>query len=331
MTSPVTKASVIVPAHNEAHVIGRLLGRLASPEAAEELEIVVVANGCTDDTAEVAASFEPTIQVLSIPTASKRAALAAGNRAANGFPRVYIDADVELELEDIRALAETLQRPGVLAATAELGHDFTGCRWPIRWYYDIWTRLPEVKRGLFGRGVVALSKTGYRRVEHLPPLLADDLAASLAFSPDERAVAPGAHVIVHPPLTLSNLLRVRIRAALGVAQVERVDGAPASTASTRPIDLLRMIREDPKLSPRVALFLAVAVIARIGAKRAVRRGDYSTWLRDDSTRHGPADAQADRQDTDTDERAGNELREDDDERGSLATGRETSPRPDSSS
>jgi glycosyltransferase involved in cell wall biosynthesis len=293
MTTPTTKASVIVPAHNEAHVIGRLLGRLASSEAAEELEIVVVANGCTDDTAEVAASFEPTIRVLSIPTASKRAALAAGNRAANGFPRVYVDADVELRLEDIRALAETLQRPGILAATTELGHDFTGCPWPIRWYYDIWTRLPEVKRGLFGRGVVALSEAGYRRVAHLPPLLADDLAASLAFSPDERVVAPDAHVIVHPPLTLLNLLRVRIRAALGVAQVKRIEGAPASTASTRPIDLLRMIREDPKLSPRVALFLAVAVIARIGAKRAVRRGDYSTWLRDDSTRHVPDDAQAD--------------------------------------
>jgi hypothetical protein len=38
------------------------------------------------------------------------------------------------------------------------------------------------------------------------------------------------------------------------------------------------------MAPRVALFLAVAVLARLKARRAVRQGDYSTWLRDESSR-----------------------------------------------
>ncbi len=279
-----TALSVIVPAHNEAPVIQRLLDRLASPASQGELEVLVVANGCVDDTAVVAESFAPTVRVLSIPSASKREALAVGNREAQGFLRIYVDADVELGIEDVRALAEVLRRPGMLAAAPELTLAFAGCSWPIRWYYDVWTRLPEVRRGLFGRGVVAVSEAGYARIAKLPPMMADDLAASLAFDPSERCVATGAHVIVRPPLTFADLLRVRTRAATGVVEVERTEQAPASTARTRPSDLLALVREKPATAPRVALFVAVAMLARFRASRAVRRGDYSTWLRDDSSR-----------------------------------------------
>jgi glycosyltransferase involved in cell wall biosynthesis len=280
----VSTASIVVPAHNEAQVIGRLLSQLVPAGSSSDLDIVVVANGCTDETAAAASRFTPAVRVLSIPEASKRAALAAGNGAARGFPRIYVDADVELRRQDIEALVDALRSPGVLGATTELGHDFAGCRWPVRWYYDVWTRLPEVRRGLFGRGVVALSEAGYERVSQLPPLLADDLAASLVLAPEERAVAAGARVVVHPPRTLRDLLRVRVRAAVGVAQVKRTTGAPESTAGTRPRDLLRMAAGQPALVPRVTLFLAVAVVARRRAARAVRRGDYATWLRDESTR-----------------------------------------------
>ena len=230
--------SIVVPAHNEAHVIGRLLEQLASSAGSDELEVLVVANGCTDDTAQVAASFGPVVRVMSIPTASKREALAVGNREARGFPRIYVDADVELRTDDVRALAKALQRPGPLAAAPELLLDLAGSSWPIRWYFDVWTRLPEVRQGLFGRGVVAISEAGYARIATLPPVFADDLAASLAFSPSERVIAAGAQVVVHPPRTLADLVRVRTRVATGVTQVERTEGAPASTARTRPTDLL---------------------------------------------------------------------------------------------
>jgi hypothetical protein len=280
----VNAASVIVPAHNEEFVIGRLLERLVSSADPGELEVIVVANGCTDDTVGVATSFGPMVRVLSITAASKREALAVGNREATGFPRIYVDADVELRTEDVRVLAETLQRPGVLAAAPELVLALAGSSWPVRWYYDVWTRLPEVGRGLFGRGVVAVSEAGYARIADMPPMLADDLVASLAFSPAERVIAVGAQAIVRPPRTFTALLRVRIRAAIGVTQVERTEGAPTSTARTRPSDLLAMVRDRPRLAPRVTLFLVVAVLARLQAGRTVRRGDYSTWLRDESSR-----------------------------------------------
>ena len=276
--------SVVIPAHNEAQVVGRLLSQLVSSAGTDEFDVVVVANGCTDHTAEVAASFAPRVRVLSTPIASKREALAAGNRAARGFPRLYVDADVELRAEDARALAEALRRPGVLGAGPELTHDMTGRSWPVRWYYDVWARLPEVRRGLFGRGVVGVSAAGYERISSLPPVFADDLAASLAFLPDERVIVPHARVIVHPPRTFADLMRVRVRAAMGVDQIEQTEGAPSSTARTRPSDVFVIARRNPLLAPRVALFLAVAVLARRRASRMVAQGGHTKWLRDESSR-----------------------------------------------
>ena len=277
-------ATIIVPAHNEGLVIGRLLTQLVSAAQPGELDIIVVANGCTDNTVEVAGTFEPQVRVLSIPVASKREALRAGDHAALGFPRVYVDADVELGTEDVRALYNALRRPGTLAAGPQRVLPMSGRSWLVRWYYDIWTRLPEVRSGLFGRGVIAVNAEGYERVASLPPLLSDDLAVSLIFAPGERTIVPGARVVVHPPRTFGDLLRRRVRASTGVTQVERAKGAPRLTARTRLTDLLAMVRQEPRIALRVPVFLSVAVLARIRGGRATRKRDYSTWLRDESSR-----------------------------------------------
>jgi len=279
---------IVIPAHNEAQVIGRLLGQLVATAEEGEFDILVVANGCNDNTAEVAAAFGPPVRVLSVPVASKREALAAGNRAANGFPRFYVDADVELRAEDVRELGQALQRPGVLAVSPERTLAMTGRRWPIRWYYDVWARLPEVEQGLFGRGVIGVSEAGYARVAAMPPVLADDLVASLVFSPAERVIVPGTMVTVHTPRTFADLLRVRTRAAMGVNEIERTEDAPDSTARTRPADLVRMASRDVRLAPRVALFLGVALLARARARRVAARHHDSEWLRAESSRTGPA-------------------------------------------
>jgi glycosyltransferase involved in cell wall biosynthesis len=276
--------TVIIPAHNEARVIGRLLDRMITHARPGELDVIVVANGCTDDTAEVAAACGPMVRVVTIPVPSKREALMAGDREAHGFPRIYVDADIELGTSDIRALDEALRKPGVLAAGPSRALAMTGRPWPVRWYYDVWTRLPEVRDGLFGRGVIGMSAAGHARIATLPPLLSDDLGWSLMFAASERLVVPDAHAVVHTPRTIADLLRRRIRAATGVTQLEDSEGSPRSTARTRPSDLLAIVRREPRMAPRVIVFLTVAVVARWRSRKATRRGDYTTWHRDESSR-----------------------------------------------
>jgi glycosyltransferase involved in cell wall biosynthesis len=277
-------ATVIIPAHNEAQVIGRLLTQLVSAAQPGELDIIVVPNGCTDDTAGVAGSFGPPVRVLSISAASKHEALRAGDGAARDFPRLYVDADVELRTDDVRALLAALEIPGILAAGPERVLVMSGVRWPVRRYYDVWTRLPEVRGGLFGRGVIAVSQAGHQRMGTLPRLLNDDGAVSFLFAPGERVIAPDAKVVVHPPRTLSDLLRRRVRVATGVTQIEHDASAPRSTARTRAADLVTMVKSEPHMALSVAIFAAVTFVARLRAGRAARQEDYSTWLRDESSR-----------------------------------------------
>lgn len=264
--------SVVIPAHNEARVIGRLLDGLLD---GERFDVVVVANGCTDDTAEVARAHG--VRVLETPEPSKRAALRLGDEAAAGYPRLYVDADIELTAASARALAEALAR-GFLAAAPQRVLALDGRSVLVRAYYAIWVRLPHVRAGLFGRGVIAVSEVGNERIRALPPVMADDLAASLAFTADERVIVPSARVVIQTPRTFTDLMRRRVRAVTSVSELE------SAGERTGMKDLIRIVVRRPWLAPAAVVFVAVALLARRRAARAIRAGDYTTWLRDESSR-----------------------------------------------
>lgn len=291
-TSGVT--SIVIPAHNEGRVIGRLLDALLTEAPAPGPDIVVVCNGCTDDTAAVAGARGPRVRVVEIPTPSKHKALRVGDEHARGFPRLYVDADVVVGAADVRALAEALATsPALLAAAPGRDIPLAGCAWPVRAYYRVWQLLPAVREGLFGRGVIAVSEPGHARLAALPPLMADDLAASLAFAPGERRVVESARVVVLPPRTWGDLIKRRVRAATSSAELERFQAGRASgpeasvpSARTGTGDLRALLRAQPRLLPGVAVFVVAALAARRGARRAIRTGDFSTWLRDESSRQG---------------------------------------------
>ena len=57
-----------------------MLERIIAGDPDAAIELIVVANGCTDDTARVAASVDPRVVVVEMPQASKIAALNAGER-----------------------------------------------------------------------------------------------------------------------------------------------------------------------------------------------------------------------------------------------------------
>ncbi len=278
-THPVV--SVVIPAHNEGAVIGRLLTGLLADAAPDEFDVLVVANGCTDDTAAAAGRFAG-VTVLTTPTPSKAAALRAGDERARRFPRRYVDADVELTTADARALAAALAEPGVLAAAPRRRLALDRRPLSVRWYYEFWERLPVVRDGLFGRVVIGVSEAGKRRLGAVPDVMGDDLAASIAFAPAERRVVPAATVVVHTPRTPGDLLRRRVRSI--VASTQLADRAGAADARTRRSDLLHVVRGRPSMALRLPVFLTVTLLSRVRARAQVRSGDFSTWLRDESSR-----------------------------------------------
>ncbi|MCU7726408.1 glycosyltransferase [Actinoplanes sp. KI2] len=284
MTGTETRASVVVPAHNEAAVIGRLLTALVADARPGEFDIVVVPNGCTDDTAAIARSFGESVTVVETPVANKHHALRLGDRHAGHHPRVYVDGDVVLDAAAVRHLADALSEPGVLAAAPARRLNMTGRALVVRWYYRVWELLPSVREGLYGRGVVAIAEGGHQRIAEMPEAMGDDLAASVAFAPTERRVVEEAVVEVHPPRTTRDLIKRRVRSLTATAQMREISPEHTDQARTSRADLVRLTRGQPALLPHVAVFLAVTVIARLKARKPVREGDFSTWLRDESSR-----------------------------------------------
>lgn len=276
-------ASVIIPAHNEERSIARTLTALLDGGERSDLDVVVVCNGCTDDTAGVARRFAPLVRVVEISEASKNAAVRAGNAASSVFPRVHLDADVELPGADVRALTAPLLDDDFLASAPQRSVPRDGCSPLVRWYYDVWEQLPQVRSGLFGRGVVALSAAGQARVSVLPSVMSDDLAMSDAFDEGERIVVDGATVVVRPPRTIRDLVRRRVRVATGNEQAHR-GGVRRQESGTSLSQLGRLAREQPLLAPRMLVFFGVTVVARMLSRRAVRAGDFTTWQRDESSR-----------------------------------------------
>jgi hypothetical protein len=159
--------------------------------------------------------------------------------------------------------------------------------WTVRWFYDVWDQLPVVRAGLFGRGVVGVSREGWERLRALPPLLGDDLAASLLFEPSRRRVVAEASVVVHPPRTARALIKIRTRALVSTLQAADDPSLAAASGSARtsPADLRAIAMAAPlRNGPKVAWFLALTVATKLQARRAVRSQDFRTWQRDDTSR-----------------------------------------------
>ncbi len=112
--------SLIIPASNEEGWIGRCLEAVAASDPVPGgLEVIVVANGCRDRTVEVARGFAERLaglQVLDLMQGSKPGALNAGDAAARGRMRAYLDADCVLSKGALAALAAALARDGAVYA-----------------------------------------------------------------------------------------------------------------------------------------------------------------------------------------------------------------------
>lgn len=285
--------SVVIAAHDEAPVLGGCLDALLTGDRTEDggpLDVTVVANGCTDATAAVARA-RPGVRVVELPQASKPAALNAGDAAAVGFPRVYLDADIRLPGPALRRLVTALAGGGpalpgggpALAAVPRRRLVLAGRPLPVRAYYAIHARLPGFATGLFGRGAIALSQAGRARFDRFPDQIADDLFLDSLFSDAEKRQVADVEAEVATPLRTRDLVRRLARVRAGNAAL-RATGAGTAT-NVRPAARLSWLRDvvlpRPWLAPAAAGYVGLTVTAALLARRRSRAG---RWGRDQSSR-----------------------------------------------
>jgi glycosyltransferase involved in cell wall biosynthesis len=288
------RPSVVIAAHNEEQVLGRCLESLTAGTHATELEIVVAANGCSDNTAAVARSF-PGVTVVELPRPGKAAALNAAEGVATGFPRIYLDADMCLTSDQVESLCDalairaegpdrrSLSTPPPLVAYPRRRMDLRGRPLLVRAYYAINQRLPAFTRGAFGRGVMCVSATGRRRFDVFPDVIADDLFLDSVFDGVEKRQVSEVEVLVQAPLRTRDLLRrlERVRRGNRLLRQELEHRTTVSVPPARTLSWLTDVAlRRPWLLPAAGVYVALTAVAELRSRRGTSQG----WGRDDSTR-----------------------------------------------
>jgi glycosyltransferase involved in cell wall biosynthesis len=274
--------SVVIPAHNESAGIRRCLDALFSGVAPGDLEVVLVCNGCVDDTAGVARSSGHPLRVLELETASKPAALRAADELATALPRIYLDADVVLQGSAARVVLERL-RAGAAAARPPIRYDSSASSAPVRSYYRARSRVPALLASLWGAGVYGLSEAGRSRFDVFPEVVADDLWVDRQFAPGEVEIVDCAPVVVAVPRRTRDLVRVLRRTYRGKAETAGVDPHDRSRETT--LSTLQQLRRSAAAGPCAALDAATYAALALGARLAVAAPlAGARWERDDSSR-----------------------------------------------
>jgi glycosyltransferase involved in cell wall biosynthesis len=276
--------SVIIPANNEADYIGSSLEALLASEPVPSatqpsVEIIVVANGCTDATVEAARAYQDAaaargweVVVIDIPEPGKLGALNAGEQAARGDILVYIDADIHVDPPLLAQLRGVLDRPDPAYASGRPSI-MRADNWFSRAYARIWMRVPFMTECVPGCGVFAMNRAGRARWGAYPQIISDDTFTRLQFAPQERIGVPAGYRWPIPE-GFGRLVGVRRRQDVGVAEV--LDKFPALAANDdKPRFGLRRLLKLAATDPvGVGAYLTVALAVRLphGGRQAWTRG-----------------------------------------------------------
>ena len=110
------KASVIIPTRNRADVLARCLESLTCQTLpAEAFEVLVIDNGSTDHTPDVAENYGSLLQLtyVTAPEPGLHVGRHEGMRRANTDVLMFADDDIEAEPGWVEAVVQTLENPNI--------------------------------------------------------------------------------------------------------------------------------------------------------------------------------------------------------------------------
>lgn len=269
--------AVVIPANNEEDWIARCLRAVLASDGPDHVQVIVVANGCSDGTADVArglirdfAARGWALVVLELMQGGKIAALNAGDGWVTAPVTAYLDADVVVGPEVLGQLADALRgdTPAYGSGTLHIPAPHS----PLsRAYLRIYRQVPFITTGVPGCGLFAVNAAGRARWDKWPDIISDDTFARLQFTSQERHKVPG---VYEWPIVegWTALVRVRRRQNVGVTEVHerypelaRNDDKPGLSPGAMGAMALR----DPL---GFAAYAGVALATKLSGDRAWSRG-----------------------------------------------------------
>ncbi len=210
------KASIIIAAFNEAKVIKNTLEKLCRRDALDAYNVIVVCNGCTDNTEVIVRNNFPKVTCHSLPYASKARAIHYAESLNPGFPRLYLDADISLTATDASSLIDKSNQnanPHLIIPRSQI--DTSKSSSLVKCFYRAWYQTPYVKKLGFGAGTYLINQAGRKRFEEWPELMADDGFIRSQFCVSEILIAEQQYVSVKTPKSIWSLIRTKTRSKLG--------------------------------------------------------------------------------------------------------------------
>ncbi|PSL21976.1 glycosyltransferase family 2 protein [Shimia abyssi] len=277
------EATILIPAYNEAEVIGRTLQHLSRGLPMDRFRIVVIANACSDATASKAMSAQPRAMVVETDTPGKCIALNIGYQlAAKDKPVICLDADLDVTSESLTALIASLSEGSSHAACGQMDVRANEATSLVRAYYKGWRTNPYFDKGKFG-GLFALSAQAAARLFPLPYLTADDEYIRRSLHRDEIAFVSNCRFTARAPKTLSSLVAVRRRSLRGARTITSM-GLPSPETGSLGTVLKRAVH-TPSIAFPILVYACVNAWSRLSLfSNAMASENSGIWERDLTTR-----------------------------------------------
>jgi glycosyltransferase involved in cell wall biosynthesis len=277
-TNPLS-LSVVVPAHNAAHLLPRTLGALEESDLPRERwELIVVDDGSTDETATVAGRHADVVVRLPGRPHGPAYARNRGFEASSGDAVVFIDADCVAHRSALRRLVEVLEAdceigavfgsyddrpaaPGLMSQYRNLMHHYVHHQ-NAGDVETFWAGAGAIRRDVF-------SEAGMYDEWHYPRPQIEDIELGA------RIRGVGKRIVLDPAIQVTHLKRWTL---LNVIRTDVKDrGIPwarllahrGAVLSTRTLNLRWSEKAATGLVWTAVLLLAISAISRSAVVAAV--------------------------------------------------------------
>jgi hypothetical protein len=211
-----------------------------------------------------------------------------GDSAATTFPRIFLDADIEVSATFVRDITNALADNTICVAWPNVRFDDTLASSSVKAFYKVWTAMPYNTPGRIGVGAYALSERGRSKFTDFPSVIADDgYIRGLFPNSKDRLVVDTCYTRVKIPADLTSLIAIKTRSRMGVMELnerfpEVIKGHKSENSMERGSAFVAMARNLGRFWC-VAIYLYVNLLTRLRASRRLKQRNFE-WERDSTTR-----------------------------------------------